>query len=105
MEYMSRPATRAPRITVTTLRAVLSTPAGVAVWLPTGDVEAAPTGLTKAQAMDPTLVVVLTSAEARSFLDATQGDERAAAVAATAALAWQHRLGFLSADEDPAVTL
>jgi hypothetical protein len=101
---MSTHATRAPRITTTALRAVLSTRDGLALWLPSGDVEAAPTGLTKAQATDPSLVVILTHAEAVSFLAATDGEHRAAAVAATATLAWQHRMGFLSADDDAAVT-
>jgi hypothetical protein len=102
---MSTHATAAPRITTLTLRAVLSTRDGVAVWLPSGDVEAAPAGLTKAQGMDPALVVVLTHGEAVSLLAAADGDHRAAAEAATAVLRWQHTLGFLSADDDAAVTL
>lgn len=98
---MSTHATSAPRITVTVLRAVLASRSGVAVWLPDlGLVEAAPTGLTKAQAMSPELVVVLTHDEAASYLTAAGLDHKAAAVAATATLAWQHRLGYLAADEE-----
>lgn len=92
---------RAPRITTTALRGVLATRDAVAVWLPElGEVEAAPTGLTKAQGMDPGLVVVLTYTEAASFLAAAAGDHRQAAAAATASLAWQHRLGYLAADAE-----
>lgn len=98
---MSTHATRAPRITLTVLRAVLASRQGVAVWLPDlGEVEAAPTGLTKAQALSPSLVVVLTHEEAASYLTAADGDHKAAAVAASATLAWQHRLGYLAADEE-----
>lgn len=87
----------APRITVLTLRAVLATGEGVAVQLPTGGVEAAPTGLTKAQANDADLVVVLTHDEAAAFTASTDGDHKAAAAAATAVLRMQHAAGYLDA--------
>lgn len=99
-------ATRAPRVSVSALRAVLASREGVAVWLPDlGEVEAAPSGLTKAQSLDPSLVVVLTHDEAVSYLASADGDHRAAAVAASATLAWQHRLGYLAADEAAEVSL
>jgi hypothetical protein len=87
----------APRITTSTLRTVVSDRNAVAVQMPTGDVEAAPSGLTKLQSMNPDLVVVLDYAAAASFLADAAGDHKAAAATATAVLRWQHAQGLLDA--------
>lgn len=88
-------ALQAPAVTGMQLRTVLATDRGVLVHLPTGDTEAAPEGLTKAQALDPALVVVLDAAEARSFLAAADGRTEAArysaaARSASAVMAWRY---------------
>lgn len=85
----------APKVTATQLRAVLATDEGVLVHLPTGDTEAAPEGLTKRQALDASIVVVLDAREARSFLVAADGDTEAArytaaARAASAVIGWRY---------------
>lgn len=103
----------APRLTVLAFRAVAQSRDGVAVWLTAVDaVEAAPAGLTKAQALDPSIVVILDVVEALSYLatarealgpDAGEREVyRAATDAANASLSWQFRMGYLTADEQAA---
>lgn len=102
MTHNSTQQIGAPKVTGAQLRAVLAHPSreGVVLQLPTGDTEAAPAGLTKAQALDPNLVVVLTYGETVDYMAAADGDTeaqraRAAAAAATTVLAWQHERGLL----------
>lgn len=102
-----------PRLTVLAFRAVAQSRDGVAVWLTAVDaVEAAPAGLTKGQALDPSIVVILDPVEALSYIatarealgvDATAREVyRSATDAANASLSWQFRMGYLSADEQVA---
>jgi hypothetical protein len=87
---MTETATPAPRITALHLRQALATPAGVVVQdLADGSTYALPHGLTKAQALDDSIVVVLTRDEAASYLAAADGSHPAAARAATTVLAWE----------------
>lgn len=86
-------ATPAPRITATHLRQALATPAGVVIQdLADGSTYALPCGLTKAQSMDDSLIVVLTHDEAASYLQAADGSHAAAARTATVVLAWECEL-------------
>lgn len=90
---MSETATPAPRITATLLRQALATPAGVVVQdLADGATYALPHGLTKAQSLDDSLIVVLTAAEAASYLRSADGHHAAAARAATTVLQWECEL-------------
>jgi hypothetical protein len=83
-------STDAPRITATALRQALATRAGVIVQdLADGAVYAVPHGLTKAQTLDDSLVVVLTRDEAASYLAAADGRHADAARAASTVLAWE----------------
>lgn len=91
--YMTETATPAPRITATHLRQALATAEGVVVQDATsGDVYALPHGLTKLQATDGNLVVILTNAEAVSYLHAAEGHHGRAAQKATTILAWELEL-------------
>jgi hypothetical protein len=80
----------APKITATQLRQVLATRAGLlAQDMADGRTYAYPKGLTKAEAMDESLVVVLTHDEAASYLAEADGDHARAAKVAALVLAWE----------------
>lgn len=90
---MTETATPAPRITATLLRQALATPAGAIVQdMADGSTYALPHGLTKAQTLDDSLVVVLTHGEASSYLAAADGSHGQAARSATTVLAWEIEL-------------
>lgn len=79
-----------PRLTATHLRQALATPVGVVVQdATTGRVFALPHGLTKPQALDETLVVVLTQREAAWYVEAAAGSYAAAARNATTVVRWE----------------
>lgn len=80
----------APRITATALRQCLATRAGVIVQdLADGATYALPKGLSKAESMDDSLVVVLTYEEAAFYLREADGSRATAARAATAVIGWE----------------
>lgn len=91
---MSTSRTSAPKITADAIRRVLGHSDSVVVHLLGIDfVDVAETGLSKAQAANENIVVVLTSAEARTYMDAADGDAAKAARTATAVLAMEQVLG------------
>lgn len=84
----------APRITATMLAALI-TPDAVIVQDADGRTFALPEGMTAIQAEDPTLVVVLTEAEAADYLRKANGKAADAARAASAVLSSLHDRGLL----------
>lgn len=82
--------TPAPKITATQLRLALATRAGVIVQdLADGSTYALPKGLTKLQALDGNLCVVLPHEEAAFYLTEADGNHAKAARLATTVLAWE----------------
>lgn len=80
----------APRVTAAHLRQALVTRDGVVVQdATTGVTYALPQGMTKRQAMDETLIVVLTHGEAEAYVTAAGGQYGPAARAATTVLGWE----------------
>jgi hypothetical protein len=83
----------APRITSAHLRLALATRHGlIGQDLRSGMVIAFPAGLSKTEAMDPELVVLIDNQQARWFVDNVGGSYTDAAKSATAILAWESQV-------------